>query len=69
MQNAKSGFYYIYKILSMNRSFRRLKQQKQDNIKTQKNCQGLTQFNCHKEGEKYAAVNSAINDPSTSTQG
>jgi hypothetical protein len=59
----------IYKILGMNKSFRRLKQQKEDNIKTQTNCLGLTRFNWHKEREKYAAVNTAINNPSTSTQG
>jgi len=53
----------------MNRSFRRLKQQKEDNIKTQTNCKSVTQFNRHKEGEKYAAGNTASNDPSTSTQG
>jgi len=68
-RNVKPGFYCIYKILGMNRSFRRHKQQKEDNIKTQTNSQGVTQFKWHKEGEKYAAVNTAINGPSTSTQG
>ena len=67
--NVKPGFYCIYKILGMNRSFRWLKQQKEDNIKTQTNCKDVTQFNWHKEGEKNAVVNTAINDPSTSKQG
>ena len=65
-RNVKSGFYTIYTILGMNRSYRRLEQQKEANIKTQTNCKGVTQFNWHKEGEKYAAVSTAINDPSTS---
>jgi hypothetical protein len=65
----KPEFYCIYKIFGINRSFRRLKQQKEDNIKTQTNFKVVTQFNWHKEGEKYAAINTAINDTSTSTQG
>jgi hypothetical protein len=67
--NVKPGFYCIYKIMGMNRSFRRLKQRKEDNITTKTNCKGVTQFNWHKEGKKYAAVNTAISDPSTSTPG
>jgi len=66
MQECKTRVFTVirYKILGMNRSFRRLEQQKEDNIKTQTNCKGVTQFNWHKEGEKYAAVNTASNDPS-----
>jgi hypothetical protein len=32
-RNAKSGFYYIYKILGMNRSFRRLNNKKRTILK------------------------------------
>jgi hypothetical protein len=39
--NVKPGFYCIYKIFGMNRSFRRLRQQKQDNIKTPTKYKGI----------------------------
>jgi len=35
----------------------------------QTNCKCVTQFNWQKEGEKYAAVITASNESSTSTQG
>jgi hypothetical protein len=54
----------------MNGSFRRLKQKGMITLKHREiNCEGVTQFNWHEEGEDYAAVNTAINEPSTSTQG